>query len=108
MHWNAIQLSSSIQKRKLDHHRDADEIGAELADQARCGGSGTAGCENIVDQHDAIVSVHCVVVNFESVRSVFQHVFIPALGPRKFSGLPNRNKSGIEKAGNATAEDEAA
>src|SRR5688572_10902316 len=101
-----VQLLPRIEKRQLDESGDAHDTRLERGNQRSCRGCGAAGGEDVIDHENVIRGRHSVVVDFDSVRTVFENVFVTARGPRKFSRLADRDESCSKNPSDTSAEDE--
>ena len=66
---------------------------------------GAAGCQHVVDDHDALSVTERIGVHFEGVRTVFQRVLLADLDVRKFARLSDRNETRADRVSQRRTED---
>src|SRR3954453_17203296 len=108
MELHPFDLAPSIEERKLDHRRGADEARVELAHERDGRGERAARSEDVVDHEHAIARRDRIIVDLDLVFAVFELVLVRAFGPRQLPRFADGDEAGAEDPRDAAAEDEAA
>lgn len=87
------QAPAPVQKIELDGEANADDVAAELLHELDGGGHGSAGREQVVNNHHALAFFDRVGVNFDRVGSIFEFVGHAGGARGQFFRLADRGRS---------------
>src|SRR5262247_1841438 len=108
MQWVVLQFLAPVEKRQLDHERDADHLASQLLDQTQCGGHRPAGREQVIDGEHALTGPDGVFVHRQRVTAVLELVFYLDRLAGQLAELAHRDEAGSQLVGDRTAENEPA
>src|SRR5215470_19281769 len=94
--WVVLQFLASLEKRQLDHERDADHLASQLLDQPERGGHRAASRQQVIDRKDALTGLDGVFVHRQRVTAVLELVFYLDRLPGQLAELAHRHEAGAQ------------
>src|SRR5271165_898428 len=107
-HAQSLQFSGASQIREINDKASGNDVRAEFAQELHRAFGRAAGGDEIVDENDALVHGHGVLVHLHFVEPVFKRIGDRHRDMRKLALLANGNESGRELMGDRAAKDESA
>src|SRR5271166_6101132 len=98
----------STKLRQIDNKGGADDHAAHPPYELHRRFHRAAGCNQIVNDEDALSWLDGVFMHFDDVRAVFELVVLPDGAPRKLAFLADRNEARVEPVRYRAAYDETA